>query len=145
MSKQINLEVYDTSWYKPGSFIKKILWYFVNELVVKNTLITFSFPRKFVLQVFGAKIGVGVIFKPGLNIKYPWNLVIGDHCWIGENVWIDNLALVTIENHVCLSQGAMILCGNHNYKKTTFDLMVKPVTIKSGAWVGLPWSYYGES
>jgi putative colanic acid biosynthesis acetyltransferase WcaF len=35
-----------------------------------------------------------------------------------------------------VSQGAFILCGNHNYKKTSFDLIVKPVTLEDGAWVG---------
>ena len=42
---------------------------------------------------------------------------------IGENVWIDNLASVSIGATCCLSQGAMLLTGNHNYKKTTFDLL----------------------
>ena len=56
--------------------------------------------------------------------------------WIGENVWIDNLAQVTIEDHVCISQGAMLLCGNHNYKKTTFDLMVNEIILEEGVWIG---------
>jgi len=56
--------------------------------------------------------------------------------WIGERVWIENLAKVTIGSHVCLSQGAMIMTGNHNYKKSTFDLMVAPVTLEDGVWIG---------
>ena len=55
---------------------------------------------------------------------------------IGENVWIDNLVQVTIGSNVCISQGAMLLCGNHNYKLPTFDLIVKPIVIENGAWVG---------
>lgn len=30
----------------------------------------------------------------------------------------------------------MLLCGNHNYKKTTFDLMVGDITLEDGSWVG---------
>jgi putative colanic acid biosynthesis acetyltransferase WcaF len=30
----------------------------------------------------------------------------------------------------------MLLCGNHDYRKTTFDLMVKPITMEDGSWVG---------
>ena len=61
---------------------------------------------------------------------------MGNHCWIGEEVWIDNLALVILEDHVCISQGALLECGNHNYKKSSFDLMVEPITLKEGSWVG---------
>ena len=61
---------------------------------------------------------------------------IGNYVWIGENVWIDNLVEVSIGDNVCISQGAMLLCGNHNYKKATFDLMVGKIMIEEGAWVG---------
>ena len=61
---------------------------------------------------------------------------MGDHVWLGEQVWIDNLAEVRIKSHACLSQGAMLLCGNHNYKSTSFDLMVGEIEIGEGAWVG---------
>jgi putative colanic acid biosynthesis acetyltransferase WcaF len=92
--------------------------------------------KVFILRLFGAKIGKSVNIKPKVNIKYPWKLAIGDYTWIGENVWIDNLENVTIGESCCLSQGAMILCGNHNHSKSTFDLIVKPVVIEDGAWVG---------
>jgi putative colanic acid biosynthesis acetyltransferase WcaF len=88
------------------------------------------------LGVFGAKIGKGLVIKPHVSIKYPWNLTIGDHCWIGERTWIDNLDKVSIGNNVCLSQGALILSGNHDYKSTKFDLIVKPIIIEDGAWIG---------
>lgn len=92
--------------------------------------------KRFLLRFFGARIGKGLIIKNHVNIKYPWFLSIGDHCWIGEQVWIDNLAPVKIAHHVCVSQGAMLLTGNHNYKKETFDLMVGEITIDDGVWIG---------
>ena len=51
-------------------------------------------------------------------------------------MWIDNLGQVTIGNHCCLSQGALLLCGNHNYKKATFDLMVGDITLEDEVWIG---------
>jgi putative colanic acid biosynthesis acetyltransferase WcaF len=92
--------------------------------------------KRFFLKSFGAKIGKGVIIKPHVNIKYPWLLIIGDHTWIGENVWIDNLTEVTIGNNVCISQGAMLLTGNHNYKKSSFDLMTGNIVLEDGVWIG---------
>ncbi len=89
-----------------------------------------------VLKAFGARLGKNVVIKPRVNIKYPWKLQVGNNCWIGENVWIDNLGLVIIGDNVCLSQGAMLICGNHDYKKRTFDLIVGSITINEGAWIG---------
>lgn len=86
--------------------------------------------------MFGAKIGRGVVIKPGVNIKYPWKLQVGDYSWIGERTWIDNLDNITIGANCCISQGALLLCGNHDYSKTTFDLITKPITLEDGVWIG---------
>ena len=51
-------------------------------------------------------------------------------------MWIDNLAQVTIMSNVCVSQGATLLCGNHNYKKSSFDLIIGEIVVEDGAWIG---------
>lgn len=136
MSKT-DLSQYDNSWYKPGrGVIVRLMWFWINAIFLRNPANPFSGIKKFWLKLFGAKIGTGVIIKPSVNIKYPWLLEIGDHCWIGENAWIDNLVKVKMGNNVCLSQGAMLLTGNHNYKKSTFDLMVGEIILEDGAWIG---------
>ncbi|MBT6438284.1 MAG: colanic acid biosynthesis acetyltransferase WcaF, partial [Flavobacteriales bacterium] len=61
---------------------------------------------------------------------------VGNHTWIGENVWIDNLDVVEIGNQVCISQGALILSGNHDYSAVSFELIVKPIKIEDGVWIG---------
>jgi putative colanic acid biosynthesis acetyltransferase WcaF len=133
---QTDLSGYNNDWYQPGGFAKQLLWYFANRFFI-NTYLPYPSALKVVLlRTFGAKIGRGVVIKPKVNIKYPWFLKIGDYCWIGENVWIDNLILVTIESNVCLSQGAMLLTGNHDYTRSTFDLKVKPITLENGVWIG---------
>ena len=137
MKAKVDLSSYNNSWYTPGGGrLKRIVWYFINALVFNTYLLPINGLKTSLLRLFGAKVGKGVVVKPKVNIKYPWKLTIGNYSWIGEQVWIDNLAEVTIGNHVCISQGAFLLCGNHNYKKSTFDLMVSPITIEAGAWVG---------
>ncbi|MBF9253829.1 colanic acid biosynthesis acetyltransferase WcaF [Pontibacter sp. 172403-2] len=134
---KVNLNSYNNSWYQPGgSAIRRMLWYFINVLFFLNPLNPFSTFKVWLLKLFGAQVGAGVIVKPGVNIKYPWLLQLGSHCWIGENVWIDNLVLVSIGAHVTLSQGAMLLTGSHDYKKTSFDLVVGEIRIAEGAWIG---------
>lgn len=131
-----DLSRYDNSWYHPGGKIKRLAWYFTNVLFFINPLNPFSGIKVCLLRLFGAKIGIGVNIKPCVNVKYPWLLEVGDYSWIGENVWIDNLAKVKIGNNVCISQGAMLLCGNHNYKKSTFDLIIGEITLEDGSWIG---------
>jgi putative colanic acid biosynthesis acetyltransferase WcaF len=131
-----DLSTYNNSWYQPGSKLKRVLWYIVDVLFFKGSWNAVSGLKVFWLRLFGAKIGRGVVIKPQVSIKYPWKLTIGNHCWIGERVWIDNLDQVTLEDHVCVSQGALLLCGNHNYKKSSFDLMIAPIVLKEGSWVG---------
>lgn len=133
---QTNLTKYTNTEYQPGNKLKIFIWYFINVLFFVNPLNPISSLKVFLLRLFGAKIGKGVVIKPGVNIKYPWLLEIGNHVWIGEKVWIDNLAKVTIQDHVCISQGGLLLCGNHNYKKTTFDLIIGEIILETGTWVG---------
>ncbi|MCG1036553.1 WcaF family extracellular polysaccharide biosynthesis acetyltransferase [Polaribacter sargassicola] len=133
---KVDFKKYDNSWYKPGSKIKILIWYFVNVLFFINPLNPISSLKVFLLRLFGAKIGSNVVFKPGVSVKYPWFLEIGNSVWVGESVWIDNLTKITIEDNVCLSQGAMLLCGNHNYKKSSFDLKIGEIKLEEGSWVG---------
>lgn len=134
---KVDLSLYSNSWYDSGgTLLKRFLWYFINILFFKNAYNPISSIKVKLLKMFGAKVGVNVTIKPAVNIKYPWKLSIGNNVWIGENVWIDNLANVIIEDNVCISQGAMLLCGNHNYKKSTFDLIIGDIVLKEGSWVG---------
>ena len=134
--KETDLSSFNNNWYKPGrSILTQTIWYFVNIVFFKS-----GFPinsiKLFFLKRFGARVGKGVVIKPHVSIKYPWRLVIGNYVWIGEQVWIDNLADVLMEDDVCLSQGAMLLCGNHDYKKPGFDLMIGAIHLKKGSWIG---------
>lgn len=131
------LDLYNNSWYKPGgNAVSRLLWYLVNAVFFQTALFPLNGLKVLLLRLFGAKIGLGVVIKPSVNIKYPWRLQVGNYSWIGEQVWIDNLGDVQIGAHCCLSQGALLLCGNHNYKSQTFDLMVGNITLQDGAWVG---------
>ena len=136
MQGQADLSKFNNDWYNHGaSFIKRTLWFFVNACVFVSYC-PWNGLKIFLLRIFGAKVGNGVVLKPSINIKHPWKLTIGNYVWIGEKVWIDNLDEVVIGDSVCLSQGAMLLCGNHNYSKESFDLMLGKITIEDGVWIG---------
>lgn len=139
MIKTAQLNNYNNNWYKNqigASRFKQVLWYFVNVVFFINPLNPSVKIKIWLLRSFGAVIGKNVLIKPSVNIKYPWKLAVGNYSWIGENVWIDNLANVQIGNNVCISQGAMLLTGNHNYTKKSFDLIVKEISVEDGVWIG---------
>jgi putative colanic acid biosynthesis acetyltransferase WcaF len=131
-----DLSSFENAWYKPGPKAKIFLWMIVSAIFFDHSLAVFSGFKCSLLRLFGARIGKGVLIKPSVRIKYPWFLSVGDHCWIGERVWIDNLARVSMANHVCISQGAMLLTGNHNYSKSSFNLVIKPIHLEDGVWIG---------
>lgn len=111
-------------------------WYFTSLLIFESGWLPWSRMKVFLLRRFGARIGEGVVIKPHVRIKFPWRLVAGNHCWIGQDVWIDNLAPIQLEGNICLSQGAYLCTGSHDHRSSEFDLITRPIHIGEGAWVG---------
>ncbi len=137
MQTKVDLSSFNNYPYHPqASYFRQTSWFFINALFLKTSLVPISRFKVFLLRLFGAKIGKRVNIKPCVSIKYPWLLEIGDHAWIGENTWIDNLVLVKIGAHTSISQGAMLLTGNHHYKKSSFDLITGSIILEEGVWIG---------
>ena len=115
------------------AFVEAI-WNLVQALFISSFL-PGSTHRRFLLKLFGAQIGRRVTIKPGVRVKFPWRLIVTDDVWIGEGVWIDNLAYVVVGANACLSQGAYLCTGSHNWSASSFDLITKPITIGQSAWI----------
>ncbi len=139
MSDQLietDLANYSIPHYDHGSVLRRIAWFILGNVFINSYLPIPVKLKVLFLRIFGAKIGKGLIIKPKVNIKYPWLLTVHDHVWIGEEVWIDNLVEVTLGSHVCLSQGAMLLTGNHDFTKSSFDLFTGKIVLEKGVWIG---------
>ena len=112
------------------------LWYLVKCVLFLTPL---PFPlalKRSVLRGFGARVGHGVVIKPRVNIHFPWKLTIGNHAWIGEEVFILNFEPVSIGAQCCLSQRAFLCTGNHDYRSPDMRYRNRPITIADGAWIG---------
>lgn len=134
---QVDLSVPDNSDLDRGApFLVEAIWFFLGLPLLRSPLIPSAGFRSWLLRLFGAKIGKGVYSKPGLRVKFPWYLEVGDYSWLGEDLWIDNLAQVTIGSHVCLSQGVYLCTGNHDWSLTNMKLFRKPIVCERGSWVG---------
>lgn len=133
----VQLAAFDNSWYSAGrSRWWQAAWFFLGLPLLRCPLLPGSGWRVRLLRGFGAAVGAGVTVKPGVRVKYPWRLSIGDHCWLGEDCWIDNLAQVTFADNVCVSQEAYLCTGNHDWTDAAFGLIVQPIRVEGGGWVG---------
>ena len=136
-ASRVDLTRFHHGGYHPGrGFLVRAAWLVVEALVLLNPLVTSYRVKRAVLRAFGARIGRGVVIKPAVHVKYPWRLSVGDHAWLGERSWIDNLAQVNIGAHACVSQGAYLCTGNHDWSDVGMRLVVAPITVGDGAWVG---------
>jgi putative colanic acid biosynthesis acetyltransferase WcaF len=88
-----------------------------------------------ILRWFGAKVGENANIKPGVRIKYPWKLEMGDYVWLGQDVWLDCLEKITIGNHVMISQGSYVCAGAHDWNDPGLGGIVKPIVIEDGVWL----------
>jgi putative colanic acid biosynthesis acetyltransferase WcaF len=135
-SPAVDLSHSSNRGYEPGRpFLVRALWLLVQALVFLNPVVTSYRLKTWVLRLFGAQVGRGLVIKPGVHVKYPWQLWLGDQVWLGERCWIDNFVPVRIESNAVVSQGAYLCTGNHDWSDPGMGLVVRPVTIRSGAWV----------
>lgn len=116
-------------------FLKVLLWYFLGSPLFRSGCLPFSGVKTACLRLFGATLGKCVVIKPGVRVKYPWKLEIGDHSWIGEDAWIDNLDWVRIGKNVCISQGVYLCTGSHDWSDPAFGLKTAPIKIEDQCWL----------
>jgi putative colanic acid biosynthesis acetyltransferase WcaF len=133
----VDLSKFNNTWFKPGmNYITRTIWYFMNAFFLQFPLNPSSNLKIIILKLFGARIGEGVVLKPSINVKYPWNLEIGNYTWVGEGTWLDSLDKIKLGNNCCISQGVYFCTGNHDWTDPAFGLIVKPISVEDGAWVG---------
>jgi len=134
MPNSVDLSSYKSNLNRGASRLREALWILIGQRVISSNVFT-SAAKALVLRNFGASVGSKVVIKPSVKIKFPWKLSIGDNSWIGEAVWIDNIAEVSIGKNVCISQGAYLGTGNHDWSASNFQLILGPISISDGCWI----------
>jgi putative colanic acid biosynthesis acetyltransferase WcaF len=135
MRQQLDTYRTPSGWQPGASGCRQALWLLLGQPLLGSFLPGTPW-RKALLRAFGARLGRGGRIKPHLRVKFPWRLVVGHHCWLGEEVWIDNLATVLVGDRVCISQGAYLCTGNHDFRSAAFDLKLGAIRIDDDVWIG---------
>jgi putative colanic acid biosynthesis acetyltransferase WcaF len=132
----INLAKFDNRSYVRGvPRWKEALWWVCRSMLFAPWFPVPSPLKVAALRFFGAKVGTGVVIRSRVNITMPWRVEIGDHVWIGDEVFLLSLDRIRIGNHVCISQRAFLCTGNHDFKSEGFDLMTGPIEVGDSSWV----------
>ena len=124
----------------PGNFrghsaiIVQLWWLVQSTLFAWSPQFMFGW-RRFLLRLFGAKIGKKVLIRASVHVTYPWKLSIGDYSWIGDDVELYTLGNIEIGAHVVISQRSYLCTGSHDFTKPTFDISAKPIVVQDQAWV----------
>jgi len=111
------------------------LWWLVQSTIFAMSPQFLYGWRRFILRMFGAKVGKGVLVRPSVKITYPWNVSFDEHAWIGDEVVLYSLSNISIGNHAVISQRSYICTGFHDYSKSSFDTILKNVVIENGVWL----------
>lgn len=91
--------------------------------------------RRFLLRIFGAKVGQDVHVYPTARITIPWNLTLGDGCAVGDRAILYALGPITIGTRTTVSQYAHLCAGSHDWRSPKMPLTKPPITIGSDAWI----------
>lgn len=111
------------------------LWWFVQAILFRNSPQFLYGFRRFLLRLFGAKIGKKVIIRPTVRITYPWKVTIGDYSWIGDDVVLYSLGEIAIGANTAISQKSYLCTGSHDYLQSDFPIFAKKITIGEECWL----------
>ena len=91
--------------------------------------------RRLLLRVFGARIGINAHPYPSAKIWAPWNLEMGDHSCLSENVDCYSVDAIRLGPHATVSQYSFLCTASHDYTDPTMPLITAPIIVEAGAWV----------
>jgi putative colanic acid biosynthesis acetyltransferase WcaF len=111
------------------------LWWFVYSFLFKPSPQIMYAWRRFLLRIFGAKIGVKVIIRSSAQITYPWKVKIGDYSWIGDRVVLYSLGKIEIGSNTVISQRSYLAAATHDYLSKSFDIFSQNICIGSKCWL----------
>lgn len=112
-----------------------LLWQLVQATLFRLSPQPFYGWRRFLLKLFGAKVGRGVIVRPTTRVTYPWKVSFGEHCWVGDDTEIYSLGPISIGANAVVSQRSYLCAGTHDPDDITFPLVAKPIVVEPEAWV----------
>lgn len=134
-NKEVNINTRIGPSFSLWNKMMRQLWNICYLLFFRFSPRPFHAWRRWILILFGAKIGKHTHVYPSVKIWAPWNLIIGNECGIGDEVELYAMDLIQIGNRTVISQSSFICCGTHDYNNPGFPLVTKPIVIGNEVWI----------
>ncbi len=134
MYQQLDRFLLPISFRGRSIFVVQLWWVVQATLFGMSPQFMFGW-RRFLLKLFGAEIGVGVLIRPSAHVTYPWKVKIGDRVWIGDHAELYSLGEIVIGSDVVISQKSYLCAATHDYTKPSFDMMDQKIIIEDQAWI----------
>ena len=118
-----------------GDKLRRWLWSWCWLLFFRASPTPMHAWRRFLLRLFGARIGEGAHVYPSAKIWAPWNLTMGRNSCLADGVECYDVDRVELGDDAIVSQRAFLCTASHNYAEPEFWLVTAPIRIEKGAWI----------
>lgn len=123
-----------SSKWSPAELAGRVLWALARPLFRFSPRPLWGW-RRWLLRLFGARIGKAVHIYPTVRITIPWNLTIGDFSAVGDRVILYALGRISLGERVTVSQGAHLCAGTHDWRRPERPLLKLPIIVEDDAWL----------
>lgn len=117
-----------------SELLARLLWGLATPFFALSPRLAWAW-RRWLLRLFGARIGDHVHIYPSVRITIPWNLSIGHYTAVGDRAILYALGPIRIGERVTISQGAHLCAGTHDWRDASMPLLKPPIEIGDDAWV----------
>ena len=92
--------------------------------------------KRFILRCFGARLAKTAVVYSSTRIYAPWNLEMGEHSCLADDVDCYNVDKVKVGANTTISQKSYLCTASHDITKPNLPLITAPITIEDQVWIG---------
>lgn len=113
----------------------RVLWGFVQATLFRFSPRPLHGWRNGLLRLFGADLHPSARVYPRARIWGPWNLAMGAHATIADDVDVYCVERITLGERAIISQYSYLCGATHDFTKRARPLVPMPITIGPGVWI----------
>ena len=115
--------------------LERVLWKLVWLLLARATPPQLAGWRRFLLKLFGARVGAGARVYGSVRIWLPRHLELGEGVIVGPGAELYNQGRIAIGPFCVISQRAFLCASSHRTSDPDFELVTRPIALGRGCWV----------